>query len=158
MTELFRELLLRAAVAGICSAAALRAAGSGALREVVRFAAGLLMLLAVLQPLARFRLPVWQGRDGAQSVSAAQLEEENAQTVMNALGANIAKTLEKRAAGKGLDCEIAVDMGTDEEGLLQIEQVTVRYRAADAGRLDELRALLTEECGVSEDRQELIER
>ena len=52
MTELLQTILLRVTIAGAVSAMALKLAGGGALKEVVRTAAGLLMLLALLQPLA----------------------------------------------------------------------------------------------------------
>ena len=47
-------------------------------------------------------------------------------------------------------------MANDADGVLQIDHVTVHYGGADAARLDELQTLLTEECGVPADRQELI--
>ena len=52
MTELLQTILLRVTIAGAVSAMALKLAGGGALKEVVRTAAGLLMLFALLQPLA----------------------------------------------------------------------------------------------------------
>ena len=47
MNELLHTILLRVTLAGAASAAALRMAGSGAMRETVRLAAGLLMLAAL---------------------------------------------------------------------------------------------------------------
>ena len=55
MNELLHTILLRVTLAGAASAAALRMAGSGAMRETVRLAAGLLMLAALLQPLGSLR-------------------------------------------------------------------------------------------------------
>ena len=157
MTELFHTILLRVALAGIASAAALRLAGEGALREIVRFAAGLLLLLALLQPIQGLRLPAWGGAD-ALDAQAEQIERQNAQTAMSTLAAAIAEAVEQRAAREGFDCAVDVQMATDAQGILQVDRVTVRYGGADAGRLDELRALLTEECGVPAERQELIEK
>jgi len=161
MTGLFHLILLRVTLAGIVSAAALRLAGEGAQREIVRLAAGLLMLLALLQPIAEFRRA---GGDGLRlpqdvsDVSIGEMEEQNMRTVMSTVAASIAESLEKRAKKEGLDCDMIVVMENDENGILQIGHVTVYYHASDAARLDELRALVTQECGVSEERQELIER
>lgn len=44
-------------------------------------------------------------------------------------------------------------MANDENGILQVDRVTVYYGGRDAARLEELRAILTEECGVPEERQ-----
>lgn len=158
MIGLFQMVLLRVTLAGIASVAALRIAGDGALRESVKLGTGLLLLLALLQPLAQLRLPSWGEKQGTESVPAEEIEAQNMQTAMSAVGASIAGSLEKRALEEGIDCSIVVTMGVDEDGLLQISNVTVYYRQQDAGRLEELRALLTAECGITEDRQELIQR
>jgi len=158
MTGLIHTILLRVTIAGVASAVALKLAGEGALREAVRLSAGLLMLLALLQPLAGVgRLDV--GRlSGFSWTTTDELEAQNMRTVMSTVAASISESLETRAANEGIDCDVVVTMGSDAEGLLQISHVTVYYRERDAGRLGELRTLLREECGVDEDRQELIMR
>ena len=65
MTELLQTILLRVTIAGAASAVALKLAGGGALKEVVRTAAGLLMLLALLQPLAGLHLLSWNWQSSA---------------------------------------------------------------------------------------------
>lgn len=159
MTELFRTILIRVTLAGVVSAAALRVVGSGALREVVKLAAGLLMLLALLQPLRSLPVGTW-GRWNERSVRSdiTAIEEKNAQMAMSTLAASVAEIVEARAEKEGFHCTVKVEMATDEAGILQIERVTVHYSSQDAARLGELRALLTEECGVPEQRQELIQK
>ncbi|WNX83081.1 hypothetical protein RWV98_10640 [Agathobaculum sp. NTUH-O15-33] len=56
MMELFRTILLRVTLAGAASSLALSVAKDSALKEIVRIAAGLLMALALLQPLSGLRL------------------------------------------------------------------------------------------------------
>lgn len=156
MTDLLRMILVRVTVAGIASAVALRMAGGGALRETVRVGVGLLMLLALLQPLAQTRLTFDKDLLDREKVSKEELEARNMQTAMNAVGSSIARSLERRAGEIGIDCTVYVSMGVDAEGILQIEDVTVYYDAQDADRENELSMMLTEECGVDADRQELI--
>lgn len=158
MTELIRTILLRVALAGLASTVAMSVVKENALREVVRLAAGLLMLLALLQPLSRFRMPSAGEIMGKQQADTAELAQQNAQTAMDAVGSSIGKTLEQRAAAEGIDCSVLVTMATDRDGVLQIEKVTVRYQASDSGRLAELQNILTEECGVPKEKQELISR
>ncbi len=158
MTDLLRMILVRVTVAGIASAVALRMAGGGALRETVRVGVGLLMLLALLQPLAHAQTRLTFDKDllDREKVSKEELEARNMQTAMNAVGSSIARSLERRAGEIGIDCTVYVSMGVDAEGILQIEDVTVYYDAQDADRENELSMMLTEECGVDADRQELI--
>ena len=155
MNELLHTILLRVTLAGAASAAALRMAGSGAMRETVRLAAGLLMLAALLQPLGSLRSAGW-------SVSAAPdtqaIRETNMQTAMSAVASSIAKALESRAAAEGYDCRFTVTMATDESGILQVDRVTVHCGADDIAHLREIQELVTSECGVPAERQEVIAR
>lgn len=158
MTELLQTILLRVTVAGAASAAALRLAGSGALREVVRTAAGLLMLLALLQPLAGLHLLSWDWQGSVSRSDMDAMQEHNMQTTMSTVAASIAKAVQQRAEEAGIPCTVKVEMANDTEGLLQVDRVTVYYNSADESRLPELQSLLTEECGVPAERQELIAR
>ena len=158
MTELLQTILLRVTIAGAASAAALRLAGGGALREVVRLAAGLLLLLALLQPLAGRNLLSRPWRGSLAGVDIDAMQEENMQTTMSTVAASIARAVQQRADEAGIRCTVTVEMANDAEGLLQIDRVTVYYDSADTARLPELRGLLTKECGVPSERQELIAR
>ncbi len=156
MTELLQTILLRVTIAGAVSAMALKLAGGGALKEVVRTAAGLLMLLALLQPLAGLHVLSWQG-----SVSQSDIDEmqaRNMQTTMSTVAASIAKAVQQRAEEAGIPCTVNVEMANDADGLLQVDKVTVYYDSTAANRLSELQSLLTKECGVPAERQELIAR
>lgn len=159
MTDLLQTILLRVTLAGLASAAALRVVGGGALREIVKLAAGLLMLLALLQPLCSYPIHAWGlWQNGGIQTDIEAIEEQNAQTAMSTLAASIAEIVEQRAEKEGFDCSVKITMATDTEGLMQIERVTVHYAGRDVARLGELRTILTEECGVPEERQELIKR
>ena len=156
MTELFQTILLRVTLAGAASAVALRVVCGGALREIVKMAAGLLLLLALLQPLSGLSLLSWEGWTGTSQEDIDAIRERNAQTAMSTVAATIARAVEQRAEQEGFDCSVKVTMANDADGILQIDRVTVYYGGSDAARLHELQALLTEECGVPASRQELI--
>lgn len=113
------------------------------------------MLAALLQPLGSLRSAGW-------SVSAAPdtqaIRETNMQTAMSAVASSIAKALESRAAAEGYDCRFTVTMATDESGILQVDRVTVHCGADDIAHLREIQELVTSECGVPAERQEVIAR
>ena len=158
MTELFQAILMRVTLAGIASAAALSVAKEGALRETVRLAAGLLMVLALVQPLAQLRLGSFGDLMKGSGVNVSDIEMQNAQTTMGSVGATIASVVEDHAAEQGISCSVTITMKTDENGVLQTDKATVYYRASDEPRLDELRTILENDCGISADRQEMIRR
>ena len=147
MTELLQTILLRVTIAGAVSAMALKLAGGGALKEVVRTAAGLLMLLALLQPLAGLHMLSWNWQGSVSQSDIDEMQARNMQTTMSTVAASIAKAGQQR-----------VEMANDADGLLQVDKVTVYYDSTAANRLSELQSLLTKECGVPAERQELIAR
>ena len=82
MTELLQTILLRVTIAGAMSAMALKLAGGGALKEVVRTAAGLLMLLALLQPLAGLHVLSWNWQGSVSQSDIDEMQARNMQTTM----------------------------------------------------------------------------
>ena len=157
MTELMQTILLRVTIAGAVSAMALKLAGGGALKEVVRTAAGLLMLLALLQPLAGLHV-LWNWQGSVSQSDIDEMQARNMQTTMSTVAASIAKAVQQRAEEAGIPCTVNVEMANDADGLLQVDKVTVYYDSTAANRLSELQSLLTKECGVPAERQELIAR
>lgn len=83
MTELLQTILLRVTIAGAVSAMALKLAGGGALKEVVRTAAGLLMLLALLQPLAGLHVLSWNWQGSVSQSDIDEMQARNMQTTMS---------------------------------------------------------------------------
>jgi len=158
MTELLQTILLRVTIAGAVSAMALKLAGGGALKEVVRTAAGLLMLLALLQPLAGLHVLSWNWQGSVSQSDIDEMQARNMQTTMSTVAASIAKAMQQRAEEAGIPCTVNVEMANDADGLLQVDKVTVYYDSTAANRLSELQSLLTKECGVPAERQELIAR
>ena len=155
MTELLQTILLRVTIAGAMSAMALKLAGGGALKEV---AAGLLMLLALLQPLAGLHVLSWNWQGSVSQSDIDEMQARNMQTTMSTVAASIAKAVQQRAEEAGIPCTVNVEMANDADGLLQVDKVTVYYDSVDESRLSELQDLLTKECGVPAERQELIAR
>ena len=155
MTELLQTILLRVTIAGAVSAVALKLAGGGALKEVVRTAAG---LLALLQPLAGLHLLSWNWQSSVSQSDLDEMQARNMQTTMSTVAASIAKAVQQRAEEAGIPCTVNVEMANDADGLLQVDKVTVYYDSTAANRLSELQSLLTKECGVPAERQELIAR
>ena len=153
MTELLQTILLRVTIAGAVSAMALKLAGGGALKEVVRTAAGLLML-----PLAGLHLLSWNWQSSVSQSDIDEMQARNMQTTMSTVAASIAKAVQQRAEEAGIPCTVNVEMANDADGLLQVDKVTVYYDSTAANRLSELQSLLTKECGVPAERQELIAR
>ena len=136
MTELLQTILLRVTIAGAASAVALKLAGGGALKEVVRTAAGLLMLLALLQPLAGLHLLSWNWQGSVSQSDIDEMQARNMQTTMSTVAASIAKAVQQRAQeDAGIPCTVNVEMANDADGLLQVDKVTVLLRQLLTARI-----------------------
>ena len=126
MTELLQTILLRVTIAGAVSAMALKLAGGGALKEVVRTAAGLLMLLALLQPLAGLHVLSWNWQGSVSQSDIDEMQARNMQTTMSTVAASIAKAVQQRAEESRYSVHgESSEMANDADGLLQVDKVTV---------------------------------
>lgn len=155
MMELFHNILVRVTLAGMAGSVAVTLTKDSALREIVRFAAGLLMILALLQPLAQLRLPTLSGIFG-KNQTQMQVQTQNEQTARAAFEKSVEDAITRRAAEQGIACTVAVSLQADQSGGYAVERVSVRYHDLDEEQLAALQSMLETACGIPKDRQEMI--
>lgn len=160
MSGWIRELVVGVSAAAILGSVALTLVQTGALREIVRLAAGLTMLLALLTPLSTLRLPSGSGWL-RQQISATQNSTEPAQAqhqalAMSSMARAAAGYIEQQAQALGVDCTAVVTLGQDARGTLTLDAVTVTCRAG-AQSLEAVRQMIENECGIPQERQIYVE-
>ena len=125
----------------------------GALRKIARFAGGLLLLLAMLRPVARYEPDVTAWSAGGYREAVAQLERELASERENALRRGIAEEweayIEDKAESLGAAVRAEAEMGA---GSSVPERVTLR-----GAYHEELSRFLASELGVAKEKQIWIE-
>lgn len=150
MIDVFRELLTGAAAAAILAGLCLRLVGDGPLREVVRLAAGLMLTLALLRPLARLpgvsRL-VEGALDGLRT-SASAAVAENQRVAASSVGNAVAIYIQDRAEALGIACTAVVKMGGDANGRLETQSVVLYLPETTAEERERLCGVVTQECGI----------
>lgn len=159
MTELMQTILLRVTIAGAVSAMALKLAGRRGLKRGC--ADSRRSAHAAGAPAAAGRTAcavVELAGERLAELTIDEMQARNMQTTMSTVAASIAKAVQQRAEEAGIPCTVNVEMANDADGLLQVDKVTVYYDSTAANRLSELQSLLTKECGVPAERQELIAR
>lgn len=124
----------------------------GATRQVVRFTGGLLVLCALLRPLADWKLPddLW---DAAwYRAAVAESERELAREAQNAFSSGIARELEAYIEDKAdsMGIRVRVEVITDSRGVP--ESVTL-YGAY----CESLSEVIASELGIAEEKQIWIE-
>lgn len=113
MLNLIRQWLVGITCAAMVTALAESLCPAGSIRRLVRMSGGLLLLLAVLQPLVKldtealtralteYRLEM--------SGYSTQLEEENGRLMEDIIEEQSAAYIQDKAAGLGIDCRVTVE-------------------------------------------------
>ena len=150
MIELFREMLLGVAAAALCSGAAVLFARGKAMQEVLRLAAGLAVLLAVLQPLSQFRLPNLFGKEQqmpkTEQVHCGEMQRELA----NAAAQQVEVYVQARAEQMGIPCTANLQLVQAAEKTLVTGVQLTCSRNTDTAALSQM---LVSECGIPKELQ-----
>lgn len=140
MTGLTSALLKLLTAGSICGLL-LQLGGKGPLREIMRFGCACLVVVVLLTVLRQTELSsgalsVYEGR---LKVQVEETQRDVRQTILTQTQQELEKRLEQQAAAFSLDCGISVDCSADQEGLVSVEAVKIRYRSGPREKLQELR-------------------
>ncbi len=124
----------------------------GAVRQIARFAGGLLLLCALLRPLAAWEPPdrLWDAAGYRAAVT--QSENELAHEAQNSFASGIARELEAYIEDKahGLGAQVRAEVRADSRGVPEGVTLYGAYNAA-------LSELIERELGVAKEKQVWIE-
>ena len=150
MLDVFRQMLVNVSVAGIFAGVALQFVKEGPVREVVRVAAGVMMTLALLLPLAGLPAAglLFDDALGELQSAAAFAAAENQRVAASSVGNAIAVYIQDRASEMGVKCTAAVQMESDESGRLETRQVTLWIEGADEDTRAAVCQMVAQECGI----------
>ena len=150
MIEVLRQMLMNVTAAAILAGISLQFVKEGPLQEIVRVAAGLMLTLALLLPLAR--MPgagtAFSSVLGEVQNAAARAAAENQRVAASSVGNAVAIYIQDRAAEMGVKCTAAVHMDGDESGRLVTERVTLYIEGATEDERSAVCQMVTQECGI----------
>ncbi len=149
--EFLRQWLLGAVACALLVSAAEQLCPRGSVRTVMRFVGGLLLMMALLRPLTRLRIPdaAWDTASYREAVTRAEtslaLEREN--TLRRGIAAQWEAYIEDKAESLGAAVRAEVELET-RGGAALPGRVTLHgpYSAALAG-------YLANELGVAKEKQ-----
>jgi len=150
--EAIRQWLLGVIACAMLSGMAWQLCPDGAARQIARFAGGLLVLCALLRPMAAWEPPepLWDAAGYRDAVAAA--EAELSREAAGAFSDGIARRLEAYIEDKAnaLGASVRAEVAADRRGVP--ERVTLRgaYHA-------ELAETIERELGVAKEKQVWIE-
>ncbi len=146
--EFLRQWLLGAVACALLVSAAEQLCPRGSVRTVMRFVGGLLLMMALLRPLTRLRIPdaAWDTASYREAVTRAEtslaLEREN--TLRRGIAAQWEAYIEDKAEGMGAQVRAEAELG--ENGAP--ERVTLHGAYSEA-----VAAFLVSELGVAKEKQ-----
>ena len=150
--ELLRQWLLGVVGCAFLVSLVCQTAPAGAVREILRFAGGLTLILCMLRPLGGVELDASALDLSAWAGERAALEEEYGAALSDELGAVIAERtgayIEDKADALGLTLTARVEVR--ESGGAMLPYAAVLY----GERSETLAALLETELGIPRERQE----
>ena len=146
MIETFQTLLTGVAAAALCGGVALSLTRGSALREVLRLACGLAVVLAVLEPLSTLRLPKL-GASFRQTV-AAQYQAQSVQALAQAAIGQVEQYIEQRAAALGVVVKAELTATSEADGRTLVTGVTLTASQAEQNDKTAIETILVTECGI----------
>ena len=160
MLELIRQWLVGITCAAMIAALAEGLAPPGAVRKVGRFTGGLVLLIAVLKPIAAVDGEAL-GRTLAEyrldlSAYSTQLEEENSARMKSIIEEQAAAYIVDKAASLGLSCQVQVEAG--ESGAWPIPWSVTVTGDLDEGARETLTRQIQEDFAIPAERQVYRER
>ena len=112
--EFFRQWLLGVVACSLAVTISTRLAGEGKTGGLVRFTGGLLLLCAMLRPLAQLELPEAGWNMGGYRAAVAQLElelrGERENTLSDSISERLASYIEDKAGSLGMEVRATVAM------------------------------------------------
>ncbi len=149
MIELMRQVIYCVTAASLFGAVALSLVQEGALKQVIRIAVGLTLVLSLVVPFQRtISFPNWKDwltGETEQETDTVQLYRE---TICEQVEAETAQYIEQLARQQGVDvCTAQVSAQTDEDGTVRITSVTLDMDAAN----DAFRQTIAEQLGLDVD-------
>lgn len=161
MIAVLREMILGVTAAAIFSAVMLQLADKSALQEVVRLAAGMVLILALLTPLSRLTAPHFSGwfAQSRQQVTqqTAQAQARNEALARSNIAGAVSKYLTEQAESMAIPCKISTTLAQGADGTVEIAGITVRGQDIGQAQRAALTALITENCGVAAEQVTFVE-
>ena len=158
MMGILKAMLCSVVAAALLGGAAMTLIHAGAMKEIVRLAAGMMMILALLRPMSGLRLTLpaaWF--QGSTEPVRQQVEQSRTQWeiwMAESSAREVGAYLERKAKKEGVDCRIELRASMQKDGAVSLDSATVYASSEERTKLTRL---LEDECGIPKERQTYVE-
>ncbi len=140
--------ILSIAATGILSALATTVAPKTSVSNTVRLCCGTLMVLCVLSPVKKIMNSGFELESASKkrmSVSKEEILAQNEAFKSDIIKEHLTAYILKRTKQMGIDCEVSVGVGTDEEGNAVPNKISIICKENEQKKL---REIIRDECGI----------
>lgn len=152
MIEILRQMILGVTAAAIFSSVMLQFTQKSALQEIIKLAAGMVMILALLTPLSRISMPSFSGWmaevKGSVAAQTGRAQEHNEQIAHSSIAGAVSGYIRDQAEALDMKCSVHTGLSEGEDGTMYISSVKVKGQAFTAEQREKLSALIERDCGV----------
>lgn len=161
MTGVLKSIILGVSTAALFGGIAMTLVPAGALKEIVRLAAGVMVILSLLYPISQIQLrfPTGWLHTSAQPVGR-QVEAAEAQRKIwtaESSAREIGAYLVRKAGKQGIVCDIAVRASVAEGDTISLDGAEI-CGTLSATELEWVNTLLETECGIPREMQSYVEK
>ncbi len=158
--ELFGKIVVSVTVAAIFSGVVMAFLKETAMKEIVRLALGMLLIISVLVPVIQykndfFNIPVLQEQ---KMVHTEEVVRKNDRLGFSVIGGKLSEYIKELAEMEGISCSVRTEVSYDDGNNLVIDKVHIEYdeEKTDGNKLEALSEIIIENCGIESNKLEFV--
>lgn len=150
MIAAFQHIIVCVTTAAIFLAALMAFVPNGAIREVVRLAGGLVLILALVTPLRNLRITeLVRSISDVPEFSPEQVEQEAEEWNQQYIAQEIAQYVSQKAEEMGINCTITIMTEQEGENLILSGAEIVYDSTVEDETKEKMEELMEQECGIT---------
>lgn len=148
MIAVLRQMILSVTAAALFGSVLISLTEGRAQQEIVRIAVGLMVVLALINPLRTVKMPELGGLFSGQEEYRSEGENAYYEAVLEEFTEQTESWLEQRAEELGIECSINIS-AEQEDGAVSITRAEVSAEGLSEPEKTELIDEIAEQCGIS---------
>ena len=150
MIAAFQHVILCVTTAAIFLAALMSFVPGGAIREIVRLAGGLMLILALVTPLRNLRITeIVRSISDAQEFSTEQVEQEAEEWNQTYITQQIEQYLSQKAEAMGINCTVTIFTEQNGEEITLTGAEIAYSSEGSESEQRKMEELMKDECGIT---------
>ncbi|MGN1030968.1 MAG: stage III sporulation protein AF [Butyricicoccaceae bacterium] len=150
MIAAFQHVIICITTAAIFLAVLMAFVPNGAIREIVRLAGGMVLILSLVTPLRNLRITeILHSMGEPESFSAEQTEQDAQEWNQAYITEQIEHYISQKTQEMGIDCTVTILTEMKEDGIALTGAEVTYHIAVDEAEKKKVEELMKDECGIT---------